>query len=515
MAAFTPDWQHDLFISYGRVDDSPGDNGERGWVSRFVDDLKARLSQRLGRKDTFSVWRDEQDLAADIDLEKQIANAVQNSACMLVIMSPAYCASSWCKTERSSFLKWLNDRKESGGRIFVIDRDPLGAGDRKPPEFNNLRGYQFWTGDPMDEANLPRPLDKDLELDVAKYKAGINRVAVGIETALREIVERSRQKTVEPDLIVCKTAATIFLAEVTDDLWPQWNKVRTEFDQQGLRVVSGGTPRDIATTESTVAAALKESQLFVQLLSQVAGRPLSDADETYACLQNRLAHESGIRILQWRSPQLTEEVFDQQGIEDPRHRALIFGCVRAEHIEDFKRYVVEVATASRPPKQPQTDRGMIFVNYKADGDDTKLAQDLCDYLDLKGFGVITPVDDSDDNPEEIRADFEKNVLSSRSWIVVYGDNRSKLWVRRRLNEINQLLCEHSQSGSIHLCAGPPAPKEVTSPLRLVGFKLPRMSVIDCQEGFDGERLTEFLQAMNLAEKGVGSPAVPREAVQSV
>jgi TIR domain len=525
MAAYTLDWQHDLFVSYGRVDDQAGDD-EQGWVSQFVEDLKKRLSERLGRKDTFSMWQDEQDLARNSDFAKDIANAIETSACMLVILSPGYLISDWCKRERNDFLKWMRDRNESGGRIFMIERDWIEVEEEKPEEFRKLLGYKFWTGEPSNLANAPRPLDKHRQSDRGEYDDQINRVALAITSALRQLKSEAMRKAAlngaVPDAPqevpqpprVAPAPSTVYLAEVTDDLRSQWKKVRTELDQQGLRVVSAGTPRDVESLEKAVAEALQESKLFVQLLSQFPGQALASSSESYALLQYRLAAKSGTPIFQWRSPQLTEEVFDQQEFEDAalaaKYRELVFGRVRAEHIEDFKRYVIEVAKA--PPEQvasPPTgaDLGMIFVNFIPNGDDEKFASQLCGYLELKGFDVIRPVEVADAKPEEIRADFESNVLRSRSSIVVYGDNKSKFWVRGQLNEINQLLCEHNHAGTIQLCAGPPAPKEVDRPLQLVGVKLRRMSVIDCQTGFDGERFGQFLDAMNTSHNGKSDNSV--------
>ena len=243
---------------------------------------------------------------------------------------------------------------------------------------------------------------------------------------------------------------------------------------------------------------LSESHLFVQLLSQFPGQPLPGSRETYALLQHRLALAAGKRILQWRSVLLTEKVFDEQEVEDKdlteQHRKLVFGQVRAEHIEDFKQYLIKLATAPPPPETAHSKRGMIFVNFNPKSSDKQFGDDLAGYLSQKGFPAITPVDVENADPQEIRADFEQNVLSSRAWIVVYGDQKCTFWVRGQLKEINQLLCEHNkQVEPIHLFAGPPGPKDVSNP---VGIHLPRLKVIDCQNGFEVDRLYEFLDEMS-------------------
>lgn len=511
MPAFTLEFEHDLFISYGCVDDQCGDNGELGWVSCFVADLKKRLSERLGRKDNFSIWKDEEQLARHVDITKQIANAIERSACLLVVCSPGYLKSDWCRRERNDFLKWVRARDASGSRVFVVERDWI-EGD-KPEEFQNLLGFKFWTGDPSNRSKLPRPLDKHRPDDCHEYKDQLNAVALALEAELRRLKTAPRAVVGERQA-VSKPASgdTVFLAEVTDDLRPQWKKMRNELEQRGLRVVSGGTARDAAMLETAVVQALRDSRLFVQLLGQFPGQPVSVSHETYAMLQHRLAVDSGKPILQWRSPLLTEEAFDKEESEDPelarRHRQLLFGRVRAEHIEDFKRHVIAVAT-DKKRMDPPPRAGMVFVSFAPEGNDLKLAEELCGYFDQRGVECVIPVDSAGADPDAIWADFEQNVLSSRGWIVVFGDQKNKYWVRGQLNEINQLLCQsEKRGGAIHLCVGPPAPKEVNSPLKLVGMKLQRMKVIDCQNGFDIEKLYPFLDALsNSADGGADSFAV--------
>ncbi len=512
MPAYASEFEHDIFISYGCVDDQLGVNGEPGWVSSFVADLKRRLSERLGRKDNFAIWRDEEQLAKHVDLSEQIAEAIKRSACLLVVLSPGYLKSDWCRRERNDFLKWVRERDASGSRVFVVERDWIEV--PKPEEFKNLLGFKFWTGDPANRSDLPRPLDKSRQSDSNEYKDQLNAVALALESELRRIITTPVPTEGKPKpREAVSTGATVFLAEVTDDLRPQWKKVRNELEQRGLRVVSGGAARDAASLEAAVKDGLNEAQLFVQLLGQFPGQVLAGSDETYAMLQYRVAAEMKKRVVQWRSPLLTEEVFALEEPEDPalteRYRRIVFGKVRAEHIEDFKTYVVAAAKEKPAQESIPTGGGMVFVSFDSDSsEDAKLGEELCDYLDQKGIGIVVPVHSSDAPPDEIRADFEKSVLASQGWIVVYGDERNKFWARGQLNEINQLLCQSvRRGGPIHLCAGPPAPKAVESPLKLVGMKLQQMRIINCQHGFSVEELYPFLDTLNGRTENTATQAV--------
>src|SRR4029453_6166802 len=100
--AFNPNLGRDLFISYARVDDAPV-FGARGWVSTLVQDLRYLLAQKMGRPDAFSIWGDETDLRGNHAVTPEICTAVQQSATMLLVLSPGYLESQWCRQEKGLF----------------------------------------------------------------------------------------------------------------------------------------------------------------------------------------------------------------------------------------------------------------------------------------------------------------------------------------------------------------------------------------------------------------------------
>ena len=79
MSAFVPGYQHDIFVSYARVDDLtyPGINAA-GWVATLIAGLNVNLSQQLGRSDLFSLWKDQQ-LSPNKPLTPEILTALKQS----------------------------------------------------------------------------------------------------------------------------------------------------------------------------------------------------------------------------------------------------------------------------------------------------------------------------------------------------------------------------------------------------------------------------------------------------
>ena len=52
--AYVKGFEHDIFISYARMDDLPPPGKEKGWVSWLFDYLEFSLSRRLG---DIEIWR--------------------------------------------------------------------------------------------------------------------------------------------------------------------------------------------------------------------------------------------------------------------------------------------------------------------------------------------------------------------------------------------------------------------------------------------------------------------------
>ena len=154
MSAFVPGYQHDIFVSYAHVDDQTYPGIEAGWVATLIAGLKVKLSQKLGRSDLFSLWKDEQ-LSPNKPLTPEILDALKQSATLVIILSPGYKASQWCLKEMETFWQELAQRANSDSRIFVIERDKLEIG-QKPQALTDLLGYQFWLNDR--EGKAPRIL---------------------------------------------------------------------------------------------------------------------------------------------------------------------------------------------------------------------------------------------------------------------------------------------------------------------------------------------------------------------
>lgn len=494
-SVYVPGHQQDVFISYAHVDNDADVDGDGGWVANFERLLCKRLKQLLGG-DCFSIWRDP-ELAKNIQFDAQIVRSLEQTATLLVVLSPGYLASPWCEREMRTFLKMLQERASSGGRVFVVQREKIDFHDW-PPEFERLLGYRFWT---EAEGKRPRPLH--WQRDQPEYYDALNDLANELADELKRLRQSALAGEAAADANDRTAAAdesktTIFLAETTDDIDPVRSKVRRHLEQQtGLRVVpSGWYRRDPAAFMQAVREDLAEAKLFVQLLSPVTGRQMPGFDETYVAFQHRAALDQNLPILQWRDPAVQPATVEAV-VEDPVHRRMLLGAtVQAVDIEDFSRDVVTQAT--RKPRSYDRPSADILVFVNTSSDDCPLAADLCRYLDQRGFGYSIPIHEG--KPEEIREDLRENVLTCDGMIVVYGLCASN-WVRGQLMEARKASTQRHRRLHAAVYEGPPTPK---SPL---GFKLARMHVIPCHEGLDEQSLQPFLDELrsSLEEQNATAP----------
>jgi hypothetical protein len=220
--AFVPGYEHDIFVSYARTDDFSIVEGP-GWVSNFVKHLQDFLAMRLGRAETYSIWMD-QHIIGNEPFSGALLHHINQSAALIIILSPDYLASEWCSQETNAFLEAIRNRPHAGRRVFVIENWPTKRDDW-PVELRSLIGYKFW-GESHD--NRPRPLG--YPSPYLSDKAYFERLSdlvfdlVGLMKALRE-------SQPEPDQYVPEPGDSVALDLTPDDVvWFEEKRERGEYD---------------------------------------------------------------------------------------------------------------------------------------------------------------------------------------------------------------------------------------------------------------------------------------------
>jgi hypothetical protein len=489
--AFVPGYEHDVFVTYAHVDDDVLPGTERGWVTTLVQCVRTRLAQILGRSDSYSLWMDH-ELSGNVSVTQQLTAAVRGTATLVVVMSPGYTASDWCRRERNGFLTAIEARAGSG--VFVVEREPVEESER-PSEFKDLAGYPFWVEEWPEKAvrilgsPVPEPTDRDyyakvddLCRDVAKElkrQRGLSAkgAAVGAQspTGVQTVAARPAGGAVATGHPV------VFLAETTDDLEPQRSGIRRFLSQMSIDALPIACyAQEPGAFRQSVERDLARCDLFVQLISEAPGKKPPDLPGGYVRLQLEIAQAMNKPVLQWRRPGM-----DLTVVEDKEHRQLLeLETVRAEGLEEFKREIRRRATEPRV-QPPAPLNAFVFVDMETA--DRPLAERVCGVLDTYGAEYSLPAQSND--PGDNRQDLEQNLLNSDVVIVVYG-NTTATWVRSQLLAFRKILAVRpTPLKALAVFEGPPEAKAS------VDLKLQNMQILNCRQGAMEDQLKRFLDGV--------------------
>jgi hypothetical protein len=385
---------------------------------------------------------------------------------MLLVLSPGYLASQWCRQEKDLFFEVLGGKSQ--GRVFVVEKQVLDEDQVRPVELADLKGYHFWY---RDEQKKTRTLSiREPEPHATAYSRLVEDLATDISRQLK-----ARTAPLAPP---AKPKATVFLAEVTDDMDPRREQVRRYLEQAQLQVLPVRRHLEGQAFRDALDQALGQSTLFIQLLSEYSGRHPPDIPQGYTRLQLERARALQLPILQWHDPTLKLEQ-----VESQEQRELLEAVsVYAEPLESFKQRIVQQALP--PPPLPLTVRAsapVVFINTERR--DRTLAEAIRDHVDARLLATL-PV--SKGTAAEVRKDLEHKLVDCDALIVVYGE-KTLAWVENQLLYCNKMAPRRDRP---FLCLGvydgPPEDKPAVS------TRMPGLEILVCRQRFDPQRLQAFL-----------------------
>jgi hypothetical protein len=253
-------------------------------VSTLLQDLRNLLAQKMGRHDAFSIWWDETDLRGNHAVTPGIRNALSQSATLLLVLSPGYLASQWCRQEKDLFFEGLGGEPQD--RVFVVEKQVLDGDQSRPAGLADIKGYYFWYRDEHDQT---RTLSiREPEPHATAYIRLVEDLATDISRQLKAWA------TAAPP--PAKPKATVFLAEVTDDLDSRREQVRRYLEQAQLRVLPARRHLEGQAFRDALDQALGQSRLFIQLLGEYPGRCPPDIPQA-------------IPACNWNAPRLSRSPF--------------------------------------------------------------------------------------------------------------------------------------------------------------------------------------------------------------
>ena len=296
--AWVPGFEHDIFISYARVDDLTADpNPQQGWVSQFERHLDVALSKKVGRLNTVKLWRDTRELRGNQLFDQTIQESIQGSAVFVVLNSQGYLRSDYCRQELECFYqKAQKDRIGLAAgddyRIFHLLLQNI-ARPAWPREAGRTTGFAFHDAIEGDGDGEPLPPSTEL------FRARLRAVAEAIYRTLTRLKEGAAAD--EPNRIG-ERRFSIYFADTSDTLSSVRKRVLNELKPfSDLQVVTGVPPPfEGLVHDGRVRAEVKAADLSVHLLDVYAGREMVEREGmSYPRRQVELALEHGNSQLIW------------------------------------------------------------------------------------------------------------------------------------------------------------------------------------------------------------------------
>lgn len=464
---------HDIFISYGHLDDLNPFGQEKGWVDLLHERLVVLVGQALGYEP--NIWRDGHNLQGNDQLEGAISEGVTSSLLLVPVITPRYVQSSWCNTEMEAFHGGEPPPSQTGpgfrSRVFKIAKTPLPDHLKKlePAHIQNLIGYQFYAADASSGLLTefsPDPSDK-------AYWRMLNRLVADITKTLIELKHSGKKQTgplVTPanaPSIPAATATTIaapsstsetngtaqpakyiYLAETTSDLADEREQVRDELRQRGYGVLPEQKLllEEAKQTEKTISAALARCALSVHMVGTRYGSTPEDDARSAVRIQEQLAGEQGARNseflrLLWLPPGLMTEAMP---ISDERQTAFVSELQKritagAEllqtSLEDLKTRIVEKLNPPAPVAARGNARSKLKQVYLiCENRDRALIRPIKEYLFKQNMEVITWLDQ--EGADSLMDYHRKNLRECDAALVYFGSG-DEPWVRKNLEDLQK------------------------------------------------------------------------------
>jgi hypothetical protein len=112
-----PRFAHDVFVSYAHADNQLVAGAKIGFVSQLVADLRTEVGRKVGV--SLDMWWDHYKLPGNVSVTPEIVRAAGDCAAIIVVVSPAYLRSEWCKDELRVFFDHLHARQNSLSVRFI------------------------------------------------------------------------------------------------------------------------------------------------------------------------------------------------------------------------------------------------------------------------------------------------------------------------------------------------------------------------------------------------------------
>jgi hypothetical protein len=489
-------FEHDIFISYGHIDDEDPYGDDKGWVDLLFERLPKLVQGHLG--DPPRVWRDERSLQGNDELREAIRAGVTRSLLFVPVVSPRYVLSDWCRTELETFCAAEPPPHPSASsfrsRVFKVVKTPLllpQVKDKEPAQLRELLGYQFYEM----EGDMPREFNPHATPGGtdSKYWETLTRLAWHIAKKLSEL--KYAAATSQPSSVIAPSAATaapaavaanatavvappateskyVYLAETTSDLAEQRERVRDELQQRGHVVLPDSKlPLSTPEIEEAVRSHLARCALSVHLVGKSFGFIPEGEDEenprSAIRIQEELAaargaSDSSFKRLLWLPPGLEPAGARQKAYVNELQNRITAGAELLQtSLEDLKTRILEkLNPAPKPAARASGPASLKHVYLICDNRDKRDVQPIKRHLFQEKFEVITLADEGDS--KQLAEFHRENLLSCEAALIYYG-NADERWVMSKLRDLERAYglgrTDEWEASAVYIAAPPTEDKE--------------------------------------------------------
>lgn len=317
---------NDIFISYAWADNQAPVGAVRPeidrWVWLFRDALAAALSLKLDAPR--ELWIDRREMRANDRVDQVLGRELERSRLLLLMMSPRWIASPWCRAELETFLQ-LHAGTARGEAVFVVEIEPVPR-QRWHPRVQGLGAFPFHKPLARGKGTVPlgHPLpdtraDRDYYLEIMVLAEQIRDVieaeplpvpplpptplppVPGMPAAAPAVASAAAPPAVPRERVV-------WIAEPIDVLLRTRRDLRHAIEQAGFTVRApdlAALLREPAAggIEQQLQRGLQDAGLLLHLLGASGGRLIGDGRSWTQCqhdLARALAEREGWPMVVWR-----------------------------------------------------------------------------------------------------------------------------------------------------------------------------------------------------------------------
>lgn len=477
-----------VFMSYARVDDelpkSPSAGG--GFVTRLFQDVHYQLRQS-GDLDT-EIWRDTRNIAPSDQFDKVIRDAIDASSLLLVVLSPNWMNSPYCKLELEQFAnRWKRlGAEELRHRIIVASKRFIEFG-KRPSLLQGQVGHEFLAYEGPDRSGSQIEYFHHGEVRDERYYDAVRGLAASLslrgehidknqdmgaaQIAQQEDSLKQKLASVKPPRpAVDGNARKIYLAKPASDMRSAYDQLVEELSRKGFAILPDPN-QDIpisVSARSFIDNALATADVSIHLLGEGEGYAPENCDPIVKLQLARAAQKleategennslgTAFRRIIWAPKLLAEQTAQSNSSAE----ATVADAVSAEPI--VKRQPSEVLArfgAYHPTDQLLGDGLSTFVDFILDHlVEPPVIDDDIGVLDTDGWvyvlhektdltyakalmrafrdrGINADLPARQGNPAALRR-FHQKSLTECNAVVLCWANASEVWAKTRARELN-------------------------------------------------------------------------------